>query len=759
MASYLLQEDNSSRFILEDGTGDVILEAGTDAFAVSLAGTSSLTATLRELHRQTVAFAGSSSLRAGFLERLGGGFNPISEDFLGNPAEFEQGLGQSYDDFTLPDLTSPPPAVGLAGRSSLAATLGQKRHLSVALAGTSSLTADVHGRLNIAGGFNPISEDFLGNPAEFEQGLGQSYDDFTLPDLTAKPTPVSIAGTSSLAATVGGVTLRFSIGLAGRSSLTASVGLRRHLAVTFAGTSSFIVHGLRDRIQLPFIGSTSTVYGLELPPQPPFIGSRTRVYDLFSLFNPNWTGSGPGNGGETLVVRLNANGATATATLATGIDAASVYLTLTGYGGLPTDAAFVVTIDAEQLLLIPQSGGTYAIRSRGLGNTTPASHSAGATASWGDSYDLAIVAAFDIAHDFTADIAGSGSFTYPGWLVCFDSTQAYLAGSRYPMHVTSLVGVFDAGAGSSGTSRLDASQSNAISTPTGVSDDCPAALSTPARIATDVAAGDVAVVRYTNPEAATLDLGPRSVALQSWFGLKRVSTVDADVTFTDPNGIVVDTTGTYDTYTGSINGEWHNPSVIGIAPATGEPTPGPEPYTSVTLPGSDRYFTHGSPGYNEKGWPFGVLAVRQGNRRVPFWQSYDWHNFSYVYCGFGTDDTFAQIVVNRNGISGAEPEVVLPGPQDISGPDAVWDDGSYYFAASWYVAIFSGPYLVIGPTVGGTPPEFVPGPPVYIPTVTFPPGEPPVITPPSPPPPLPVEGGSGGGISPPPGDLHVWTRL
>jgi hypothetical protein len=34
-------------------------------------------------------------------------------------------------------------------------------------------------------GFTPISEDFLGNPLEFEQGLGQGYDDFTLDELVA----------------------------------------------------------------------------------------------------------------------------------------------------------------------------------------------------------------------------------------------------------------------------------------------------------------------------------------------------------------------------------------------------------------------------------------------------------------------------------------------------------------------------------------------------------------------------------------------
>lgn len=513
--------------------------------------------------------------------------------------------------------------------------------------------------------------------------------------------------------------------------------------------------GLPTQIAAPFIASVTVVYTPDLPEvHAPFIGSVTRVYRAFSLFDPNRTFSGPGNGGETFLIRLAPNGTTETATLAANISGTDTALELTGDGSFPSTEPFVVTIDSEVIYLVQVAAGSYRIRGRGMSNTTAAAHTAGATVAWGDTYDQAIAAADNIDHDFTADINSTGSFTYPGWLVCFDATQAYLSGSRYPIHVTELVGVFDAGAGSSGTNRLDASQPDAISTATGTSDDCPAALSNPARIQTNIAAGDVAVVRYTNPEATALDLGPRSTALQSWFGLKRVSTSDADVTFTGPNGIVVDTTGTYDTFTGSINGEFHNPSAIGIGPDTGIPTPNPVPWTSVTLPGTDRFFTRGSGsgGYDEKGWPFGVLAVRQGNRRVPLWRSFDWHNFSYVFSGFDTDCTFAQIVVNRNGVASTEPEVVLPGPQDIDGPDAVWDDGTYYFGVSWYVAIFNGPYLVIGPPIGGTVPTDgggTPTPPSYVPGVSFPPG-PPVVTLPTPPP---LEGGSGGDIVPSAGQL------
>jgi hypothetical protein len=38
-------------------------------------------------------------------------------------------------------------------------------------------------------GFTPILEDFLGNPLEFENGLGQGYDDLTLDDPTTGPAP------------------------------------------------------------------------------------------------------------------------------------------------------------------------------------------------------------------------------------------------------------------------------------------------------------------------------------------------------------------------------------------------------------------------------------------------------------------------------------------------------------------------------------------------------------------------------------------
>lgn len=553
--------------------------------------------------------------------------------------------------------------------------------------------------------------------------------------------------------------------------------------------SNTVVYTPTMPIQAPFIGSVTVVYTPTIPTQvappfipsvtivytptlpevhAPFISSRTHVWAIMSLFDPNRRYGGQGNGGEQSLIRLNANGVTDTATLAANLGVGTgAILSLTGDSAFPATHPFIVTIDSEQIYVSQLTPGNYLVRARARGNTTVATHTAGATVSWGDSYDQALVATSDINHNFTADINSTGSFIYPGWLICFDSSQAYLDdGSRYPMHVTEVVGVFDAGAGVSGSSRLDGPQPNAICTPTGASDDCPAALSNPARIATDIVTGDVAVIRYTNPEAVVLDLGPRSASLQSWFGLKRVDSSDVDVTFTDPDGYVVDTIPSGPgpgPFTGSVNGEWDPaPLVVGIAPAASiaDPAnapiymPNAEPYTTVTLPGADRYFTD-SIHFNEQGWPMCCLTVRQGRKRVPFWQSWDWHDFSYVYSGFGVDCNYAQILINRNGVLfNSVPAVDLPGPQDIDGPDAVWDDGGYAFGASWYVVIFSTPYIVGGPPIGGSTSQPPGG--ETIPTVSWPSGggSPPTIGGGGTPPP-PIEGGSGGNIGGSEG-LHVW---
>jgi hypothetical protein len=541
----------------------------------------------------------------------------------------------------------------------------------------------------------------------------------------------------------------------GSATVAHAPTLVGNVSVPFIATATTVyAPALQGNVTVPFIATVSAVFTPTLAHANsdvavPFIASQTRVFGVFSLFVDTTRSGVVGNGGETFIVRLAPNGSSETATLASSLSDTATLLELTGDGGMPALEPFCLTIDDEVLYVVPLGGtGSYRIRRRGASNTTAAAHTAGADATWSDSYEQAIVAGNDIAHEFTADITSTGSYTYPGWLICFDSSQAYLGSDRYPMHVTSVLGVFDAGVGSTGSNRCDAAQPNAVCTPVGVSDDCPAALSNPSRIQTDILIGDVAVVRYTNPEASALDLGPRSAALQSWFGLKRVSTGGVDVTLTDVNGIVIDTTGTYDTFTGSVNGVWDNPLGPGIGPDTGLPTNHDVPYTSVTLLGADRNFTVTT----EKGWPICALAVRQGKKRVPYWQSWDWKDFGYVYTGFGTDATFAQILANRNGIVyGSVPEVALPGSQDIDGPDAVWDDGDdglggYFFAASWYVAIFAAPYLVLGPLIGGGIHALPPSGPL-LPVVDFGGGVGvPSVTEPHEPF---VEGGSGGNINPP----------
>lgn len=511
-------------------------------------------------------------------------------------------------------------------------------------------------------------------------------------------------------------------------STTTFYGIRLTGTITvpfLASTTTFYTPGLVTHIDIPFIASTTQVFPpaqLYMAVVVPFLASNTTVFDLFSIFNDDegW-GAGTGNGGETFSLVLNANGVTTNASLSSGISSSDELVTLVGAGGLPATRAFVALVDSEIMMLQRTGGSDFRIRARALSNTVAAAHTGGATLSWGDTYDMAVVAEANADASFV-DVVDSE--LHYGWLIAFDSSQAYLGTARYPMHVTEVVGVFPAGTGVGGSNRLDASQPNSICVPTGVSDDCPAALSVPARISTDIGIGDVAIARYTNPEASVLTLGPRSVAMQTWYGLKRVDATDNDVTLSDPNGFIVD---------GSVHDEFLNP--VGN-------------FTTVTLDGSDRTFTHGGapspPNYNERGWPICCLAVRNGQRRVPYWESPDWHNFNFVYSGFFTDATYAQVVINRNGIVYGSPTVSLPGPQDIDGPNATWDDGSYYFGVSWYVVLYETTYVFLGPILNSGSPQ--PGPPnnPVIPTVTFPsPGGPTESYPPF------SEGGSGGNIPPP----------
>jgi hypothetical protein len=378
--------------------------------------------------------------------------------------------------------------------------------------------------------FDPISEDFLGNPLEFENGDGQGFDDFTL-ELAAVSGAVSVPFIASVTAVyavqlpeidppfIGSVTVVYTptVAVVTRARLSqqtvevvrsgsANVRVSQQTLEVLRQTPTSTNAGVSQVVVEVLYRSLSNV-------DVPFIPSRTRVYGVFSLFG-DATGSGPGNGGESFAVRLAPNGTSVTATLAAAISDTGTLLELTGDSGLPAAEPFVLTVDAEVLYVARIAAGVYRVRGRGMSNTTPAAHLSGASATWTDSYDQAIEASANIDASFTADIASTGLTTYAGWLICFDSSQAYLAGARYLTHVSSVLGVFTAGAGSTGASKCDAAQPNAIATSAGVSDDCPAALSNPARISSDIVAGDVAVVRYTNPEAAALDLGPRSCALQ-----------------------------------------------------------------------------------------------------------------------------------------------------------------------------------------------------------------------------------------------------
>lgn len=464
----------------------------------------------------------------------------------------------------------------------------------------------------------------------------------------------------------------------------------------------------------PFISSTSVAYAptLQLPyVDAPFIASVAQAYA------PTIYGSstGPGNGGETFPLQLAAAGVTVTATLDADLTSTSTSLSLTGTTGLPASGLFCLTVDDEVMSVARTSSGVYRIYHRGLSNTIPAAHAAGASAAWDDTYLMAVESEVAIAANFTYDYDG---LNYNGWLVVFDSSQAYLGGSRYATRVAELEGVFPPGGG---FSKCDSAQPAAVSVPVGVTEDCPASLTVPALLLDDVDAGDVALFRYTNAEAAVLTLGPRSAAAQAWYGFLRVDDTNVPA-LADPAANVID---------GTVQASFYL-----------------DPFVTTTLLGDDRTFTYGAPRYSDKGWPFGVVAVRQGTRRVPHWTSPDWHDFNYVYSGFSDDATFVQIVVNRNGLIDASPDpaVALPGPQDIAGPNATWDDNTYRTSTAWYVGIFSAPFLFIGPVVGGPPPTGSTPPPSIIPIVEPPatPGSPPPYVPPVAP--DPDEGGSGGGI-------------
>lgn len=482
-----------------------------------------------------------------------------------------------------------------------------------------------------------------------------------------------------------------------------------------------LVVDVQTEIAVPFIASQTQVYSLVLtrPSEDiaiPFIGSNTVLYPFFSIFEET-EGFGTGNGGETFSLQLNANGITTFATLSGDIAADATTLLMTGDSGMPTSGGFVVTIDSEVLWVSRSGPGRYSIRSHALSGTTAAAHTNGATISWNDTYYMAMTSLAQVAFETTWADDG---LVYQSWLIAFDSTQAYLNGDRYAFHVTELTSV-ETSLGSG--NKLDAPQPNGVCVPAGVTDDCPAAMTVPARLTADMEVGDLVLVRYTNPEAQILKLGPRSVAVQSWYGFLRVNDFNVDVTDTDPNGHCVD---------GSVQDSWFNTQ-----------------FTTVTLPAVDRNFTNPDIGDNRAGWPLAALAVRQGTRRVPYWESPDWHNFAYVYSGFGTDATYVQILINRNGlVFGPLPSVVLPNNLDIDGPNATWDSYDYNISVAWYVAMFKNTILFVGPPINVPPSSGGGSPPIY----NVPPGSSSGgggSGPGGNPPPDYIEGGAGGDIPAP----------
>jgi len=428
--------------------------------------------------------------------------------------------------------------------------------------------------------------------------------------------------------------------------------------------------------------------------------------------------TGPGNGGETFSLQLAPSGTTETATLAATMNAGDTVVELTGTAGLPASGGFCLHIDDEVIYVTPVGGDFYRAVRRGVSNTVVAAHAAGASAVWTDYYDMAVASESDIAKSFTYSIDGN---TYFAWLVAFDSSQAYFGGDRYATRIAEFLGVFPPGDNT--TSKMDGSQPSGSFAPLGVTDDCPSGITVPARIVTDIVTGDVALLRYTNVEAGILTLGSRSTMIQSWYGFSRRDGLNNDVTATDPSGTVVDAVADVESHD--------------------------VPLLTTTMPGTDRTYTYGPPRFSDKGWPIGVLAVRQGTRRVPHWVSTDWHDFSYVYSGFHEDATFAQVIINRNGFAYAgvvEESVDLPGSQDITGPNATWDDSSYFSSSAWYVGIFVGAVLFVGPGLNGT--ANVP-PPGSAPLPVVSPGSSTGTGPGSTPPGGSLEGGEGGNISPP----------
>ncbi len=453
-----------------------------------------------------------------------------------------------------------------------------------------------------------------------------------------------------------------------------------------------------------------------------------------SLYGDDLEGIGAGNGGEQFRLQLAPNGSSETATLTADLGAGTGgTLALTGDSGLPATGTFLLTIDDEVIAVHKTGAGSYGVARRGLSNTTPAPHLSGADAVWDDTYLMAVAALVGMLAVID-DLIGGVAGPHYGWLVVASAAQAYLPDSaRYPLDVAEVVGVFPPGTGAAGGTRLDGAQDSAVHTPQAESDDCPSGLTVPAKLDTDIEAGDVTLCRFTNPTAEILTLGPRAAVLQGVYGFGRRDDDNNDVTNSDPDGHVVD---------GTTHGEFFE-----------------QAFVTATLPGDDRTFTYGPPRFSNKGWPIAALGIRHGRRRVPLWTSPTWHNFNYIYTGFHADAVFVQFLINRNGIVyGPFPEVDLPHPDDIDGPDATWDaTAGYYTSTSWYVGIFGGALIALGPALN-VPSGGASTTPQFIPTVTGTVGGTGGGTA-SPDEDLP-EGGSGGDIGPPVGvGVHLHTDL
>lgn len=435
--------------------------------------------------------------------------------------------------------------------------------------------------------------------------------------------------------------------------------------------------------------------------------------------------TGPGTGGEIAALRLAPSGVEVAVQLTADVSASASTLSVTSTADLPDEGGFIVFLDGEEIFVGAVNPNELVGCRRGMGNTRPVVHVAGVSARWTDTYNMTIVSAVSIAPTATAPTTLDPLYgtTFHCFVVALDCTQGYNEdGDRYATHVRSCVGIFPPREGNSdlSLSKTDGPQPSSISAVDGLSDRVPVGLTVPARLRDTVDAGDVMVLRYKNVEDYVVILGPRCALGQTWYGVIRVSDLNANVTLTDPNGHSTDGTASQ-TY------------------------PDSDPVIAVTMPASSRHFTRSAVG--DPGVLMSGLVVRNGNRRVPLWTSPNWHDFSWIFNGFGTDRNFIQCVARRKNVD-------LPSDSALTGPNATWDDPTYETSVAWHVVLvgYTADAVIAGPPLNGNPP---PNPPPEVIFVGgggstgggggFSPWEPPVD---------PDEGGAGGNIdqgSPTPG--------